>query len=106
MTSTGAPCGRQVPHGLRPNRIRIRCFWRPSRRLFDTGAPEGRVAPACCLLGFSNLRARAEVAALRAIGSPHRPTSHDVPPFPAHRKWIVSLTLSFPVRRDQTAAVP
>jgi hypothetical protein len=28
-----------------------------------------------------------------AIGSPHRPTSHDVPPSHARKKWLVSLTL-------------
>jgi hypothetical protein len=43
-------------------------------------------------LGFGNLRARDETASPRAIGSPHRPTSHDVPPSPARKKWLVSLT--------------
>jgi hypothetical protein len=31
----------------------------------------------------------------RAIGSPHRPTSHDVRPSPARKKGLVSLTLPY-----------
>ena len=59
-------------------------------------AREGRVAPACRLVGFGNLRASVETASPSAIASPHRPTSYDVPPLPARKKWLVSLTLRGP----------
>jgi hypothetical protein len=57
-------------------------------------------------VGFSNLRARAETASPRAIGSPHRPTSHDVPPFLARKKGLVSLTLPEGHRNKASTSEP
>jgi hypothetical protein len=54
------------------------------------GAPEGRVAPACSLVGFGNLRARAETASAWPVGNPEGAERHARGPADSSEKCLKS----------------
>ena len=62
------------------------------------GRVKAELRPHASLIGFGNLRARSETASPRAIVSPHRPTSHDVPPSLLAKSALFHLRSSRPCR--------